>query len=364
LQASQTSPSMNVRTEDRSGAGKSELGNLYLGVDGGQTTTRAVIGDSSGRVLGRGFGGQSNHVKGPEGRGRLIEAVTSCVSEASRNAGIQPEDVEFDAGCLGFTGGIDGKREILSTVLKCRRLIVTDDVTIALAGAHATQPGIITIAGTGSVSMGRNARGQVARAGGWGYAFGDEGSAWGIVREAMRAALRMDEEWGPPTLLRTRLLEATGENDLHTLRRKFYTEDYPRPRVAAFAKLVNEAAQQGDSVSIGILESAADHLVTLTQVVRRRIFAASDPANVSCIGGVFQSDILRARFTDGLKTDSAVNVVPPLHEPALGALLLAIHSTHSKDEYAAPGSNRDTFTPLALESNGRGADQSAKVDAP
>ena len=298
---------------------------MYLGVDGGQTTTRAVIGDRSGRVLGTGFGGQSNHVKGPEGRRRLIEAVTRSVSEACRNAGIPSAGIEFDAACLGFTGGIDGKQEILSTILKCRKLIVTDDLTIALAGAHAAKPGIITIAGTGSVSMGRNACAQVARAGGWGYAFGDEGGAWGIVRGAMRAALRMDEEWGPPTLLREMWLQTTGESDLHTLRRKFYTEDYPRPRVAGFARLVDETAQRGDAVAYGILVSAADHLVNLTQVVRKRLFAAADPVNVSCIGGVFQSGIIRTRFTSELETGSAFHVVPPVHEPPVGALLLAIH---------------------------------------
>jgi N-acetylglucosamine kinase-like BadF-type ATPase len=312
---------MNVPAGDRSG-------NLYLGVDGGQTTTKAVIGDSSGRILGTGFGGQSNHVKGPEGRTRLIQAVTTSVSEACSNAGIAPEEIEFDAACLGFTGGIDGKQEILSTVLKCRKLIVTDDLTIALAGAHAGKPGIITIAGTGSVSMGRNGQGQTARAGGWGYAFGDEGGAWGIVREAMRASLRMDEDWGPPTQLRELLLQTTGERGLHTLRRKFYTEDYPRPRVAGFAPLVDTAAQQGDSVAREILESAANHLVTLTQVVRKRLFTGSDPVNVSAIGGVFQSGIIRTRFTHQLEADSAFHVVPPLHEPPAGALLMAIHSPH------------------------------------
>jgi glucosamine kinase len=324
---------MKVRTDDRSSFETSGSGNLYLGVDGGQTTTKAVIGDCSGGVLGTGFGGQSNHVKGPEGRKRLIEAVTSAVSEACRNAGFAFEAVEFEAACLGFTGGIDGKQEILRTFLNCRKLIVTDDLNIALAGAHAGEPGIITIAGTGSVSMGRNAQGQVARAGGWGYAFGDEGGAWGIVREAMRAALRMDEDWGPPTVLRELFLQATGESDLHTLRRKFYTDEYPRPRIAGFARLVNETAQQGDSVAAGILTSAADHLAAITQVVRKRLLANGDPMKVSGIGGVFQSSIIRARFTSQLEADSAFHVVPPVHEPPVGALLLAIHSRRSKSEY-------------------------------
>jgi N-acetylglucosamine kinase-like BadF-type ATPase len=211
--------------------------------------------------------------------------------------------------------------------------MVTDDLTIALAGAHGGEPGIITIGGTGSVSMGRNAQGPVARAGGWGYAFGDEGGAWGIAREAMRAALRMDEDWGPPTILRELLLQATGESDLHTLRRKFYTDECPRARIAGFARLVDEAAQQGDSVATGILESAAEHLAAITQVVRKRLLASGDPMNVSCIGGVFQSGIIRARFTSQLEADSAFHVTPPVYEPPVGALLLAIHSRRSKNEY-------------------------------
>jgi N-acetylglucosamine kinase-like BadF-type ATPase len=104
--------------------------------------------------------------------------------------------------------------------------------------------------------------------------------------------------------------------------------------VAGFARLVDDAAQQGDTAAAGILASAADHLITLTQVVRRRLFAEADPVNVSCIGGVFQSGIIRARFTSQLEADSAFHVVPPLHEPPVGALLLAIHSWRSKDTHA------------------------------
>src|SRR5439155_11569196 len=120
-----------------------------------------------------------------------------------------------------------------------------DDSFIALAGAHEAKPGIVTIAGTGSIAVGRNADGRVARAGGWGYAFGDEGGAWGIVREALRASLRFHEEWGPPTRLLDLFLNETGDSDIHVLRRRFYTEEYPRPRVPAFATIVDLAGEQG-----------------------------------------------------------------------------------------------------------------------
>src|SRR5437764_3315818 len=102
---------------------------------------------------------------------------------------------------------------MLSAAIRTRRLIVTNDAVSALAGATASGQGIITIAGTGSIAFGRNASGRTARAGGWGYIFGDEGSGFDIVRQALRAALRMEEGWGPSTRLREVLIEATGSRD-------------------------------------------------------------------------------------------------------------------------------------------------------
>jgi N-acetylglucosamine kinase-like BadF-type ATPase len=291
-------------------------------VDGGQSSTRALIGDGAGSVLGEGVGGQSNHIGGAQGRARLIRAVTDAVSGACAQAGL-PLAVEFESACLGFTGGPDGKEPILHEIIRCRRLRVVDDSAIALAGAHAAQPGIVTIAGTGSVALGRNAGGHLARAGGWGYAFGDEGGAWGIVREALRASLRYHEEWGPPTALHDLFLQQTADSDIHVLRRRFYTEEYPRPRVAAFSKVVDQAAEQGDAVAAAILQSAAQDLLTITQVVRRRLFAPSEPVNVAYTGGVFHSRALLENFRRGVESDPNTKLVEPRFGPAMGALLEA-----------------------------------------
>jgi N-acetylglucosamine kinase-like BadF-type ATPase len=346
------------------GCERSQDYNLYLGVDGGQTSTTAVIGDSSGRVLGTGIGGQSNHVSGPEGRIRLINAVTAAVGNACADAGVPAASVEFDAACLGFTGGIDGKEQILREILRCRLLQVTDDVTIAFFGAHGSHPGIVTIAGTGSVSMGRSAQGNVARAGGGGYAFGDEGGAWGIAREALRAALRWHEQWGPSTLLHDLFLHETGETDIHTLRRLFYTGDYPRPRVAAFSKLVDEAAHRGDTVAIDILSGAAEHLATLSNVVRTRLFAPGETVNVAYIGGVFECGIVLDEFRRRLESAYPVRVIKPLHDPCMGALLEAIRLGQAEDEQSSSRGDCDPFTPSGLKGNRTGHDVSAEIDLP
>src|SRR5882724_11195801 len=226
---------------------------LFLGVDGGQSGTTAAIGDETGRVLGTGEAGPCNHAAAGEGRAKLERAVRGSVGSACAQAGLDAETVEFEAACFGMSGGPDDKREILAAILRVKRLEVTNDAVIALAGATASGQGIITIAGTGSIAFGRNGAGQTARAGGWGYIFGDEGSGFDIARQALRAALRMEEGWGPATALHDTLLQASGASDVNGALHLFYTREFPRSRVATFARLVDQAAVDGDQVAIQIL---------------------------------------------------------------------------------------------------------------
>src|SRR3954468_23117127 len=137
---------------------------LYLGVDGGQSGTTAVIGDETGRVLGTGEAGPCNHAAAGEGRAKLERAVRGSVAGACAQAGLDPDTVEFEAACFGMSGGPDDKRDILAGILRTGRLIVTNDAVIALAGATSDGVGIITIAGTGSIAFGRNREGRSVRA--------------------------------------------------------------------------------------------------------------------------------------------------------------------------------------------------------
>jgi N-acetylglucosamine kinase-like BadF-type ATPase len=296
---------------------------IFLGVDGGQSSTTALIGDETGRVLGSGIGGPCNHVGAAEGRQKFVRAIEECVSTACRAAGLDSPEVRFASACLGFSGGPEDKQPILAEILRTERLLVTTDALIALAGATAGEPGIITIAGTGSIAFGRNAQGQTARAGGWGYIFGDEGGAFGLTREALRAALRAEEGWGPPTTLRARLLEAAGAASANELLHRFYTTEFPRPHIASFARLVDEAAQQGDSVAREILFEAARELAALADAVRRQLFQPGEPARVALIGGVFRSQMLRERFCALVEIEEGNRCGPPVYGPAAGALIEA-----------------------------------------
>ena len=296
---------------------------LFLGVDGGQSSTKALIGDEAGRVLGAGTGGPCNHAGAAEGREKLRRAVRESVAVACAHAKLDAHQIRFEAACFGMSGGPEDKQAILAEILPSANLIVTHDALIALSGATAGEPGVVIISGTGSIAFGRNALGKTARAGGWGFLFGDEGSGFDIVRQAVRAALRFEEGWGPETALHRILVAEAGAHDANDLMHRLYTEEWPRPRASLLAKTVDGVALEGDPVAREILLNAAQQLATLAVSVRRRLFGQGEVAPVCYIGGVFRSRILLERFRQLVELEEGSRVAPPRYEPAAGALLEA-----------------------------------------
>jgi len=289
-----------------------------------------MIGDETGRIAGIGRGGPCNHVGAPEGRAKFVAAIQSSLHAACAQAGLQAgttaESVRFTCACLGFSGGPAGKESILQELFQSERVLVTDDALVALTGATAGKPGVVVIAGTGSIAFGRNSGGRTARAGGWGYLFGDEGGGFWIARQGLRAALGMEEGWGVPTSLRARLLDFSATRNINDLLHRCYTTEFPRPRVASFSVLVNHAAESGDPAAMEILDAAARELGSLVTAVRGQLFAPGEPTLVTYSGGVFGSRILLSRFRHCLASEDGVRVTPPVFPvdgPAIGALLEA-----------------------------------------
>jgi len=315
---------------------------LFLGLDGGQSGTTAVIGDQTGRILGRGTGGPCNHTAAAEGRARLESAVRDSVSCARGLAGLDAS-ARFEVACLGMSGGPADKVSIIEAVLNADRILVTTDAAVALSGAVAGGQGTIVIAGTGSIALGRNHE-RLARAGGWGYIFGDEGSAFDIARQALRAALRMEEGWGPPTVLRQRILDSAGFDNANDALHAFYGVAWPRDRIARFAPLVDQAAQQGDAAAAEILNYASLQLATLAMCVRSQLWTAEDPVAIAFSGGVFRSPLVRDRFQSLMELEPGTTCGPARLGPAEGALLEAYRAASLtptlSDERPASGDGR------------------------
>jgi N-acetylglucosamine kinase-like BadF-type ATPase len=300
------------------------LPHYYLGIDGGQSSTTALICDEAGRVLGRGRGGPCNHASGDEGRRKFFNAIGGCLGEACREASLDARTIEFRGACLGFSGGAADKKQYSRELIRTGSLYITHDAEIALTGATAGTPGIIIIAGTGSMAFGRNSQGRSARAGGWGYVFGDEGGGFDIARQALRSALRMEEGWGPTTALHHAILNATSSDDANTLLHRLYTSEFSRPEIASLSRVVAENAEAGDAIATEILRQAARALTVYVEGVHSNLFASERCSEICYIGGVFQSAVLLESFRETVKERLAITPSRPKLSPAAGALLEAL----------------------------------------
>jgi N-acetylglucosamine kinase-like BadF-type ATPase len=294
---------------------------LFLGVDGGQSSTKALIGDPSGRVVGRGTAGPCNHVSGEEARSRFVRTISECVSKARADAGLGGE-IRFRSACFGMSGGPEDKAALLKEVVDAEQWLVTHDGLIALSGALAGANGVVAIAGTGSLVFARHGP-EAMRAGGWGYLFGDEGSAFWIAKQAVRAALRHEEGWGVKTTLYPRLLDATGAKSANEALHFFYTPGWDRSRVARLAVVVNDIAESGDAVAVEILRQAGDLLAESVGAVRSKLWKSGQPVTASYIGGVFRSAAVLLRFSEALWAGWNVEVRPPVWGGEAGALIEA-----------------------------------------
>lgn len=302
------------------------MSEYFLGVDGGQSSTVAVIGNVSGQIVGWATSGPCNHVAAAEARAKFLHVMRECLMNAAGRAGMELATTRFRAACLGMSGGADDKTALLHELIQAEHLIVTHDGRIALAGAMNGGAGVIVIAGTGSIAYGENERGESARAGGWGYIFGDEGGGFDIVRQALRAMLREHEGWGARTALTPALLESTGTSGANEALHRLYTPEWPRSRVATLAQVVSRIAEEGDPVAVQILQGAAHSLAMLAGSVRRQLWTEGAASKVAWIGGVFRSPIVLDRFRMLAELEGTVSATAPRHSPAVGALLLAWRS--------------------------------------
>lgn len=304
----------------------------FLGVDGGQSHTTALIADHTGRILGRGEAGASNHTREPGGKERLISAVTKSVGQALSKAGLSGKkaisDFNFASVHLAMTGEPEDKVEIVNELLRADSLVVGHDAPGALVGALAGQEGVIVLAGTGSVACGETADGKFARIGGHGYMFGDEGSAFAIATDALSVALMM-EDMGRPVALNRALLKHFKRPTLKSIAEDFYAGTLSRDRLATFSAVVAKLADQKDPAAVEILSAATESLaeMTIACVNKLELFTGK----ISFGGGVFKSRFVMTDFSEIVMAELPdAEIVPPRFGPEVGALLLAYRQAGEK----------------------------------
>lgn len=300
----------------------------WLGVDGGGTNCRAALADASGKILSSGQAAAANLIR--VGLDTAVANIQRAVAEACAQAGIAP--AQITGACFGLAGvGNPQHHAMMQTALRAvfpqTHLLLETDARIALAGATDLQPGVVVIAGTGSIACGINARGEFARAGGWGPAMGDEGSGYYIGRRALAAVVMAYDERGAATSLSGPVCQHFNVETPPELPPVIYNEPVKvMHEIAQLSKLVVAHAQTGDAVALGILGDAAHELARAVNAVIKRLGMQEEAFRVAYVGGVFGAGELvlgPLRQAVHLCAPKA-EIAPPLMPPVQGAVKLAM----------------------------------------
>lgn len=272
---------------------------VILGIDGGGTRTRATVANGE-KTLGFAESGSIKRLRvGAEAAEENLRAVLKEVYAQAGVKGVQA------ASCGVASASMPGITEWITAVFDdfgVERSEVVGDEVIALDAAFRGGPGILQIAGTGSNTIGRAPDGSRECAGGWSSRLGDEGSGYWIGLNSVRRALIAYDREQP-----TRVLEKVGEiwgtpklEDLVNL-----GDSTPGPDFAALAPAINELAEGGDPVAVGVLRQAAADLVDFILLVREKLkrkHRIAGEVPVAWTGGVIEKmTMVREAFFAGLR---------------------------------------------------------------
>jgi len=295
-----------------------------VGIDAGGSKTVGLLADASGSVLARVQSGGAN--LRTHGELAVEKVLHGVVEELEEPGASRPE-----ALALGIAGADRPEDEaVLRAILRRLgfrdRVVVTNDARIAFVAGSPSRVGLALVCGTGSIAWGQNARGEIARAGGWGWHLGDEGSGFWIGVRAVREALRAADGRGAPTRLQEALIAHFEIARPEQILRAVYDGEFPRHRVADFAVKVEEAARGGDEVARSILAAAENELVLAAASVRERLGLGGASYDVVLSGGTFRAVPTLETAVAGWLAAPGARVVSLRDEPALGAVSLAVEA--------------------------------------
>jgi len=302
---------------------------LYLGVDGGGTKTRFALVDGGGTLLAEAQLGTTYHPQvGLDGVRRTLEEGTATVL-----AQVQGDRADIAQAFFGLPAyGEDSRataalQAIPGQVLGHGRYACDNDMVCGWAGSLACADGINIIAGTGSMGYGRRGA-AAARAGGWGEAFGDEGSAHWIATQGLNAFSRMSDGRLPRGPLHAVLRAHFGLVDDLDICAHVYGEGVgTRGDIARLSVQVAQAANDGDAVAIAIFQQAGEELAQIAQALRVLLgFDQGQTVPLSYSGGAFSAGaLLMQPFQAALvKASADFELRTPLHAPHYGAALYAL----------------------------------------
>jgi N-acetylglucosamine kinase-like BadF-type ATPase len=304
---------------------------LLLAVDGGGSKTRALLADTTGNVIGRGTGGSSNyHVVGLEAAGRALQIAIDGARKAANGS-----DGRIVAACFGLASVDRPSDQLLINGWVSRqgltdRFCIVNDSELVLAAGTPEGWGIALICGTGSICVGRSKDGRGARAGGWGYLMGDEGSGYFLGVQALRLATQTADGRADAQRILDMVLEQWELEHPEQLLSFVYQTEGNHGEIAALAERILDLAEDGDLHAQRLLDTAARALAQHVDTVARRLEIKEPPL---ALGGGLMASSERLRRAMHSNISISLGPVTVVEEPARGGLLIAQDLWRSSRSY-------------------------------
>lgn len=302
---------------------------IFLGIDGGGTSTEFIIIDENGKILGHTTKATCHYKQ--TSLQNFKEIIIDGVNEVCRKADTTISQIDYSfIGIPGYGEILDDVEKmdlIINDIFKQNSFECANDAVAAWAGSLACKPGINIVAGTGAIGFGMNKNGKLHRAGGWGYFCGDEGSAYWLGKKAIEIfSKEADGRLEQTQLYDIFKSKLNIQNDFDLIDLIYTTYEMKRDKIAELAIILHEAAEVGDKFAIDAFsQSAYEHYLTIKALIEKLDFLSEEKVLVSYSGGVFNSGryILEPlkSYLDNLNIN--IELINPILTPVAGAALYA-----------------------------------------
>lgn len=300
-----------------------------LGVDAGGSKTLASIArvnpDQTARVVATGTAGAANP-RATSFQHAWVE-IRLAIETALHEIGIGLPQIQV--ACLGIAGaGRHDEQDSFERMVHeggLRRAICCDDAELIFADAFGTEPGLVLIAGTGSIAMARDAQGIRTRVGGWGYMIGDEGSGFDLGRHALIAFAEAVDGRAPATPLVHAICETWQLSEPAGLIEKLYESETLRCDIAELTKLVVRLSQEGEQTARRICEENGQRLLQLIEsLVQRQLSAGAETVELATAGSLLHPHVLGPLFQEQATLRfPQLKIVKHVEQPVSGAIEIA-----------------------------------------
>jgi glucosamine kinase len=297
---------------------------LYCGIDGGGTATKVVVCNLEGQMLHSFQTGTINHYGA--GIPKVRENFAAIAAKLHAKFACLPGTIFTGNSALDGLAEDTLVQELTNDVFHPSKVVFHSDVYIALLSFTMGNPGAVLISGTGSMACGIDSGGVYHTAGGWGQVLGDEGSAYHLALNGIKAALRSYDGLSEPTKLSASVMEFFKLKKMSDIIDKIYNPPVEKSVIAAFATEVEAAADEGDKVSLDIIESEAKWLYKLALAITGKC----KTQNLGYFGSVLNhNDRIRSKLS-ALLAEQFISLQAPRFKPEIGALIGAFRESGNK----------------------------------